>query len=130
MSIRVEVMYSDLSIQKESLDDIDKLPKDNVLFILITTTEEVGKLKNIDACFGQDNYVFCQKRNLGSDWIMLFGWDDGDFVWRKTTDPHVGCNYKDVVDVPFGFMHVIFRGVQVTSAVWEEAKEIFNRDMA
>lgn len=127
--IQVEVMYSDLSIQRESLDDIDKLPKDNVLFILITTTEEVGKLRNIVMCSEKDNYALCQKRNLGSDWIMLFGWDDDDFLWRKTTDPHTGCNYRDVVDAPFGFMHVIFRGVQVKARVWEEAKELFNQEM-
>lgn len=126
--VYVEVMYKNLSRQVESLEEINKLPKDNVLFILVSTDEIEGKLKNVVSCFGFDHYALCQKRDNNQDWIMLFGWDDDDFAWRQVNCG--GCINREVMDVPIGVMHVVFRGGHVEEETWKEAQRIFNEEMA
>ena len=103
----IEVLYADLSRQKVALDDIDQLPKSNVLFILVTCDKEEGKLANIAFKSGFDFYALGRKRSAGHDWIMLFGWDDDDFVWRKTLHPHDPGGRVPVI-APLGCMHVVF----------------------
>lgn len=120
--INVELLYSDLTRRKTGLDRIGQLPKDKVLFILIEDDEKEGKRKNITSCFGFDHYALCQKRDKSQDWVMLFGWDEGDFVWRSTTS-------REVVSAPIGVMHVVFHGVNVPQDVWKAAEKIFNEEM-
>lgn len=124
----VVVLYSDLTIKKELLSEIEKLSKDNVLFILVEDAEREGKLKNVTSCFNFDHYALCQKRDLSQDWIMLFGWWKNDFVWRRITECD-SCNTSQVVNAPVGCMHVIFHGVDVEQDVWNEAQRIFNEEM-
>lgn len=127
--VYVQAMYSDLAIEKELLEDVDKLPKDNVLFILIKDTEREGKLKNITSCHSFDHYALCRKRDNSQDWVMLFGWDEDDFVWKRTSEC-AGCPDREVVDAPIGIMHVIFRGCSVSAEKWLEAQKKFNSEMA
>ena len=126
--INVIVMYADLTIQKELLEDIGKLPKDKVLFLLVEDDERKGKLKNIAACHGFDNYALCRRRDNSYDWVMLFGWDEDDFVWRRISKCKE-CPNREVVDMPVGIMHVIFRGGNVSTEKWTEAKAKFNSEM-
>jgi len=126
--INVKVMYSNLKIQTELLSEVDKLPKDNVLFILVEDTEREGKNKNISMIHTFDSYALCQKTVSGQPWIMLVGWDDDDFIWRRA-DKCEGCENRQIVDMPIGVMHVIFRGVSVTNKVWEKALAKFDKEM-
>lgn len=124
--VYVEILYKDLTRKRVPISDIDQLPKDNVLFISIQTDLREGKEKNISSCFGFDNYAIAQKRDNSDDWFMLFGWDEGDFVWRRERED---CVNRVVVDALIGTMHVIFRGVQVPSEVWGKAKAIIDGEM-
>lgn len=123
MTVYVEVLYSDLAVKKEEIGEIDKLPKDKVLFILIEDDERDGKLKNITSCSGFDHYALCQKRNNSQDWVMLFGWDEDDYVWKRIS-PCDGCKAKEVVEAPIGVMHVVFHGGNVSEEDWKKAKKI------
>lgn len=127
--VYVKVMYSDLTIQSELLEDIGKLSKDQVLFILIEDSKREGKLKNISACHGFDHYALCTKRDNSQDWIMLFGWNEDDFIWRRVSECD-GCPDRIEVDMPIGIMHTIFRGSAVSTEVWKEALMKFNSEMA
>lgn len=127
--VYIKVMYSNLSIKRELLEDIDQLPKDNVLFILVEDTEREGKLKNITSCSGFDNYAFCQRRDSSQDWVLLFGWDEDDYIWRRTSKCD-GCRDRLVVDAPIGINHVLFRGGSVSQEVWPAARAKFDSEMA
>lgn len=127
--VSVKVMYTDLTIQKELLEDIDRLPKDKVLFLLVEDDEREGKLKNIAACDGFDSYALCRRRDNAHDWVMLFGWDEDDYIWRRT-DACVACEDRLVVDAPIGVMHTVFRGGSVSQEKWAEAKVKFDKEMA
>ncbi len=124
----IRVLYSNLEWIEKTLEEIDQLPKDNVLFILIRTDEEEGALANISFAHSKDNYALCTKRNQSADWVMLFGWDDDDFVWRKTTCVHCPGS-KLIANPPLGVMHVVFRGVAVDTETWETANQIFNDEV-
>lgn len=126
--IYVCVMYSDLTVKRELLGEIEKLPKDNVLFILVKTDQREGKLRNIASCQGFDNYMLCQRRDNSQDWVLLFGWDEDDFVWRRTSEC-VGCKDRIQVDAPIGINHVTFRGGSVSQEVWDTACAKFSSEM-
>ena len=126
--INVKVMYSDLKIQTKPLAEVDQLPNDKVLFILVEDTEREGKNKNITMIHTFDSYALCQKTEGGQVWVMLSGWDDDDFVWRRV-EKCDGCNNRQMVDMPIGVMHVTFKGVSVSNKVWEKALKKFNEKM-
>jgi len=124
----IEVLYSNLKRKKVSLDAIDSLPKDNVLFIAVTNSLESGKKANITTCFGFDHYAFCQKTHMGSTWVLLFGWDDGDYKWRRLLNPHESGSIEQV-NPPLGCMHVVFDGVHVDDSRWKSALDDFHKEM-
>ena len=68
----------------------------------------------------------CLKRDEGDDWVMLVNWDDDEFIWRRACKE---CENRQVVDMPIGTMHVIFRGCFVSDEVWAQAKTIFDKEM-
>lgn len=123
MAVYVEILYTNLTTKKEKIGEIDKLPKDGVLFILVKDDEREGKLKNIMSCHGFDHYALCQKRNNSQDWAMLFGWDEDDYTWKRISKCD-GCKAKEVVEVPLGVMHVVFHGGSVSQAKWKKAQKI------
>jgi len=125
----IEVLYADLTRQKVALEEIELLPKSNVLFILITNPDEIGKTANVESCSGFDHYAFCKKRTMGTEWIMLFGWDDGEFVWRRLIKPHER-GADEQVNPPLGYMHVVFDGVHVDNEKWKQAIKIFDKEIA
>lgn len=124
----IEVLYSDLHRKKVSLDQIAELPKDQVLFVQVLRETDNPQHRRVTACWGRDNYAFCHKTDSGHGWVMLFGWDEDDYAWRKLADCE-GCPDKEVVDAPLGVMHVIFRGESVSEEVWAEAELIFDEEM-
>ena len=60
---------------------------------------------------------------------MLFGWDEDDFIWRRTSECK-GCEDRIVSDMPIGINHVIFRGGSVSQEVWPDAVAKFDSEMA
>lgn len=125
MTVYVEILYMNLTIKKRTIGQIGKLPKDNVLFILVKDTEREGKMQNIASCHGFDYYALCRKRNNSQDWLMLFGWDEDDFIWKRYSKCD-GCKPREVVAPPLGVMHVIFQGGSASQEDWEKAKKIIN----
>ncbi len=126
MTIHIEVLYSDLTRQKFSLDQINQLQKHSVLFIMVTTDEEEGKLQNLCHASDKDLYAFCWKKDMGKVQVALYGYDN-EFTWRS------GCNTCQdriqVVHIPFDCLHVTFQGINVNQEVWKQALKIFNREM-
>jgi hypothetical protein len=120
----IEVLYSDLKREKVSFEDIESLPKNNVLFMLVTNTDGI----NITSGFGFDHYAFCHKKNNGGDWVCINGWDYGEFVWRRLLNANEHGSTEEVAP-PLGCMNVVFEGVQVDDETWEAATIIFNEEM-
>lgn len=126
--IEVEVLYADLSRKRVQLDQIASVSKAGILAIVIQTDEEIGKKRNIVWSSGFDHYALCQKKDNGQEHIMLFGWDDGDFTWRRVTNPHDN-DAKEKVDMPIGCFNVIFHGENIPVKKWETALEILNKEI-
>ena len=126
--IEVEVLYADLSRSRVVLSDIESLPKSRVLAIAVQTDQETDKLKNIVTTHGFDHYALCQKKDHGQIHIMLFGWDDDNFVWRRVTNVH-DIDARKEVDIPLGCLNVIFHGEDVPIATWKKALRIFNKEI-
>ena len=124
--VSVTVLYADLTHKKVPVEEIDTLPKDEVLFIKLSTDLRGGKAANIAQKSEFDNYAYLSKHNGGVDWHMLYGWDNKEYVWRREcTD----CVNREVVDAPIGTMHVVFRGAAVSAEVWAEAKIIIDKEL-
>ena len=116
--VSITVLYKDLSKKTCHMHDIGDLPKDNVLFIKLSTDTREGKLANISQINGFDNYAVLHKKDGTSDWYMLCGWDEDDFIWRRECND---CNNRVPVDLPIGRMHVKFEGVAVSQEEWKKA---------
>lgn len=127
MSATVEILYGDLSIKKAALPSVGSLPLEGVLFILVKDDDEEGKRANVEMIHGFDHYAVGWRINRGQEWVMLNGWDDDDYVWRRIGCG--GCNTKEQTDAPLGHMHVMFRGLQVDEKTWVKANRIFNKEM-
>jgi len=104
MTVEVEVLYANMTTQRAPFDQVDTLPKSQVLSIVVQTDQERGKKKNIAWSHGFDHYALCQKEDARQKWISIIGWDDGDFTWRRTTNVH-DIDAKIAVDIPLGCMH-------------------------
>lgn len=126
--ITVEVLYADLTRQRVSLEEIDHLSTGGVLAIVVQTDEETGKRRNVAVASGKDTYALCQRRSEGHDWIMLCGWDSGDFVWRRSQNVHEDTARRRVV-APLGCLHIIFNGQQVSASVWNKAQAILDKEI-
>jgi len=116
--VSITVLYKDLTSKKVPIDNIDQLPKDDVLFIKLSTDTRQGKLANISQIQGFDNFALLSKIDNGDNWYMLTGWDEDDFIWRRECST---CNNREKVDAPIGSMHVIFRGIAVSDEIWAKA---------
>lgn len=135
--IEVAVMYVDpvdlttTSIQRAELNEIDVLVATygiaNVLAISVRDTAIDGKQANIAFVFGLDNYCLARKQSGGKDFVMLFGWDDDQYVWKQVDCR--GCKVSEAVDPPLGVMHTIFRGKGVSPEAWATAEIRLNAEM-
>jgi len=126
--IEVEVLYADLSKQRVEIEQADTILKSGVLSIVVQTDEEEGKKQNIAWSVGFDNYALCRRETEGRLWIMLHGWDDGDYVWRRLSNVHDNDARREV-DAPLGCMNIIFRGQTIPDAKWAKAAKIIEKDM-
>lgn len=129
--VYVEVMYADLSRKRVTINEIDTLPKDNVLFITVLAPdlEKGGKLRRITAKFSKDHYALCIRKWNAVEWVLLFGWDDDDFIWRNMVSPYMVCGSRQEAVPPFGCFHVIFNGLAVSPQVWKEAQRLFSKEV-
>ena len=78
--VHITVLYGDLTSQKVPINQINSLPKDNVLFIRLSTDLRTGVAGNISQINGFDNYAVLHRKKDGDDWYMLCGWDEDDFI--------------------------------------------------
>lgn len=129
MDIYVEVLYSDLARKRVPIKDIGRLPKDNVLFIAVSAPNPEGELKRITASFSKDHYALCIRKWNSVSWVLLFGWDDDDFVWRRTINPWEPQGRLQS-EPPLGCMHTIFNGLAVSPEVWKKAQELIAKEVA
>ncbi len=127
MSATIEILYNDFSIKKAALEECGTLPLMGVLFMIVKDDDEEGKRANVEVIHGFDHYAVGYQIKGGQEWVMLNGWDDDDYVWRRIGCG--GCNTKEQVDAPLGHFHVMFRGGDVSAEAWVEANRIFNEEM-
>ena len=128
MTITVDVLYADLHRETVALGQVGTVTKGGVLGIVVSTDQETGVLRNIMDVHGFDHYCLGYRVVSGPTEIMLFGWDDEQFVWRRTTNPH-DVDARTTVNVPFSHLHVTFDGQLVDQATWAQAIAIYQNDM-
>lgn len=128
-NIEIEIIYSNLSKERVALEKIDQLLKDNVLIVAVLAPdpEKEGKTKKIIVKHSFDHYALCLRAWDSAEWIMLYGWNDGDVVWTNTSSPFQSTNSRREEAPPFGCFHVVFNGIQVSTEKWKRAKEILNQ---
>ncbi len=124
--VYISVLYTDLTFKSEPLDNIDNLPKDNVLFIRTYTDLREGKDANISQIQEHDSYALLRMKKDNDDWHMLIGWDEDDCIWRRECRE---CIHRLPVDMPIGTMHVIFRGGSISRKDWKKAITIIDKEM-
>ncbi len=128
MAITVDVLYADLTRQTVTLGNVANLLKAGVLGIVVSTNQETGALRNIMDVHGNDHYSLGYRVFNGQTNIMLFGWDDDQFVWRRTTNVH-DIDARTVVNAPVGHLSVTFDGQGVDNTTWDAAILIYQNDM-
>lgn len=86
----IVVMYDEVDplrptkrlIVRVEIDQVDTLPKTNVLFIIVSQRDVIDPVLNgrrrMAEAWGKDFYTFMLKR----DEFMLLGHDDGYLIWR------------------------------------------------
>lgn len=126
--VEVEILYADLSRVSVPIAEVETLSQAAVLAVVVRDNAVEGKRKNIAVASGFDNYAFCHRITNGQPWVALFSWDDGDFVWRRTSN-HLDNDARLPVDLPLGCMHIIFRGQDVPEIVWAQALSILDKEI-
>ena len=126
--IEVEVLYADLSRVCVPYEERDTLSLAAVLAVAVRESDVEGKKRNIAVAHGFDNYALCERTMNGQPWVALYSWDDGDFVWRRTSN-HLDIDARVPVVVPLGCMHMTFVGQDVSDDEWQEAVRIMDKEM-
>ncbi len=125
MGIEVEVLYTDRSRVTKPIGQAEDLVQSGILALVVRDNTMTGKQKNITAAWGFDNYALCHRIMNGQSWVAIYKWDDGDFVWRRTTN-HLDVDARLPVDLPLGCWHMVFRGEAISDANWAIALDILN----
>lgn len=79
----IAVMTSDLIIHREFINNVDNLPIDDILFLIVSCLDDKnprlnGRRRLLEA-YGNDHYSLLVRHG----WVMVYGWDDGDFEWKR-----------------------------------------------
>lgn len=122
--VYVEVLYKDLSRQRVPIEDIDQLPNDGVLIIVVTAPKD-ERYEVVAYSHSKDHYSLLSR----GDWVLLCGWDDSEWQWRRIRNPWESTAFQTASYLPFGCLSVTFHGVSVHPDVWKEAVGIFDEDM-
>lgn len=126
--IEVEVLYADLSKVKVPYSKKDTLFLAAVQALVVRDTAVEGKKGNIATAWGFDNYALCERIAGGQLWIEIYSWDDGDFVWRRTSN-HLDIDARVPATLPLGSMHMIFVGQDIPDEDWKEALRILEKEI-
>ena len=138
--VEVEVMYADRSRQRVPLDQADTLPKDDVLFIILSasTTSERGR-RTIG---GVPYERIAEMKAHGGAWkgastyavmrlngkVTIAGWDDTEWLWRDEADPFAEQPRAGIPPI-FPPDTILFYGAILPDAEWPAAVALFNAEM-
>ena len=123
--LEIEVMYADLSRRRATIEETNTLPREGVLFIVLST--EWGNRKALRRrIWGFDYYgLWIDHRS----W-MLEGWDNGDLYWRQWSLRYPDQPYKSRKrPMPMPRNTLIFRGKGLSQEDWKQALEVFDEEM-
>lgn len=132
-TVEVVVMTADLTIYREDISDIDVLPNEDILFLIVSVqTDDRPRLngrRRLLELHGNDHYALL----IRNGWVMGHGWDDGDFVWSRyqTDTPFKENVYPD--HLPLATNAHQFNGGSVGTdpedPLWLAALDLFQREM-
>ena len=116
-------------VYRTPIDDVDSIPRTGVLFVIISCEDLVkprlnGRRRLCEA-HGRDWYTLVVR----GENVMLAGWDDGDFVWKKIVDPWVEASTTRPDHLPLVHPAITFKGEFVEKGEWEKALKQFNDEM-
>jgi len=134
MSPQLVVMTSEkvdgkFKIYRKALDDLDDIPRTGVLFIAISCEDSVKPRLNgrrrLCQSSGRDWYTLIVRKNNA----MLAAWDDGDFEWKRLTDPWDESATTKPDHLPMSGSPITFRGVWIDTEEWHKALEQCNNEL-
>ncbi|GAG86801.1 unnamed protein product, partial [marine sediment metagenome] len=62
-------------------------------------------------------------------WILLCGWDNSDWQWRRLENPWEDTAFYTADYLPLGCLNIVFHGVDVSPDKWNEAVQLFDAEM-
>jgi len=142
MTAEVAVMYSREDparagkhlVRRVPIEDVDLLPKTGVLFIVVSQLDSVNPRLNgarrMSEAWGKDRYALVVRR----EWHLLYGFDDGDFQWRRhAVEPFAEASSVTPDHLPLSVPSVTFEGAQLGTGpddpLWIAALKQFNEEL-
>jgi len=142
MGAEIAVMYnvpdpndaSKKRILRVPIEDVDQLPKTRVLFIIVSQKDPQNPRLNgnrrMAEAHGKDRYCFVFRK----EWFLLYGWDDGDFKWRRhLIKPWAEASTVKPDHLPLSPASVVFEGEQLGEGdqdpLWIAAYDQFMEEM-
>lgn len=125
----IEILYSDLSKQRVSIEEADKLPKTGVLAIIFSGVEK----KNPRITINNIGYSRMGQW-LGKDYYYLLRYKDGSGYWygidardeREQVTFHKTNRISSRREHPrYNCWMLVFEGEHVTEEKWAEAMKLF-----
>lgn len=127
--IFVEILYSDLTRQRVPIQEVHSLVRTGVLAIIISAPDDIKPRLNgyrrVAEATGKDfYYIIIQDDRVGID-----SRDEFERIqFYQKNDPLGPCGY--VMEHPlYAGKNYMFEGKAVPEDKWQEALEIFNKDM-
>ena len=133
MSAELVVMTSErvgdkFKIYRAPLDAIKHIPRTGILFIIVSCEDTKkprlnGRRRLCQKC-GRDWYTLIVRKNH----VMLSGWDDGDFEWKRLSDPWAEEATTKPDHLPMAHS-ITFEGIFIEPDEWKKAIAQFMAEM-
>ena len=120
ITAEVAVLYSDLSIVRVPWARKDQLRIDKVLAVALVHPDRPAKSKRYQGVMEYDWYLL----TWTADECLLGGYDE-DYYWFSLTEPWLTPR-KSPLPFTVPADSILFEGVQVSAAVYEKAKLIYD----
>ena len=133
MSAELVVMTSEkvgdkFKVYRKPLDDIDDIPRTGILFIIISCEDKdrprLNGRRRLCEAKCHDWYTLIIRKNN----VMLAGWDDGDFEWKRLTDPWAESATTKPNHLPLA-KAITFEGIFIQPDEWKKAVDQFMTEM-
>jgi len=133
MSAELVVMTSErvrdkFKVYRAPIDAIDHIPRKGVLFMVISCEDDKKPRKSgrrrLCERSGRDWYTLIVRKNH----VMLSAWDDGDFEWKRLSDPWAESATTKPDHLPMAHS-ITFEGILLEPDEWQKAINQFNAEI-